>query len=305
MEIVPVGPDGPNLEPIFRDFRRHEKAADMVLESLVGALATRQAQALVALVQGRPAGLIVLSASGESGRIHFLHAIGGAPEVLEALLMQAEETLRSAGSARLSATLFLPAEGVLESAMLHHGYQGFPRARMLLDLEAPAFQEHPPAGYSLIPWQESRQEEAVALIERAYRDTDDALLYPELSGPDGLRRLVERAVAGEFGPFVAALAPMALEGDTLVGLCLSTWHEAFPDQGFILDLAVDPPHRRRGLGRALVIATAGAFRRAGASALGLAVTLSNRPAVQLYENLGFQVEQRFGVFRKMLSPERK
>lgn len=305
MEVVPVGPGGPSLEPIFRDFRRHEGTADTVLESLVAALATRQAQALVALVQGRPTGLIVLSASGESGRIHFLHAVDSAPEVLESLLAQAEETLRSAGSTRLSATLFLPADGFLESAMLHRGYQGFPRARMLLDLGTFVLQEHPPAGYRILPWQESRQEEAVALIERAYRGTDDALLYPELSGPEGSRKLLERAVAGGFGPFDAALAPMALAGKALAGLCLSAWHEAFADQGFILDLAVDVAHRRRGLGRALVIATAAAFRRAGATALGLAVTLSNRPAVHLYESLGFRVEQRFGVFRKMLSPERK
>lgn len=307
MEIVPVGPGGPSLEPLFQDFRRQhtQSSEDMVLEALAGALATRQAQALVALTQGRPLGVLVLGRHGEEGRIHFLHALRDAPEVLEALLARAEETLRSAGSRRLSATLAVHAGDALEGVLARQGYHSFLRARMRLDLAALQAQPLPPAGYALSPWQDQRLEEAATLTEESHRGTDDAALYPEFSGPTGAQSMLERIVAGEFGPFDAALAPMALAGDALAAFCLSVWHTAFPDQGFILDLAVAPAHRRRGLGRALVVATAQAFRQAGATALGLAVTLSNEPALRLYQGLGFQFEQRFGLFRKALCPERK
>lgn len=55
----------------------------------------------------------------------------------------------------------------------------------------------------------------------------------------------------------------------------------------ILTLAVEPAARRRGLGRALVDAAAGAARMAGAQALFLEVAHDNAPALALYEAAGF------------------
>lgn len=55
----------------------------------------------------------------------------------------------------------------------------------------------------------------------------------------------------------------------------------------ILTLAVEPTARRRGLGRALVDAAAGAARMAGAASLFLEVAHDNAPALGLYEAAGF------------------
>jgi [ribosomal protein S18]-alanine N-acetyltransferase len=55
----------------------------------------------------------------------------------------------------------------------------------------------------------------------------------------------------------------------------------------ILTLAVDPAARRRGFGKALVQAAAGAAKIAGAEALFLEVGFDNPAALALYRSAGF------------------
>ncbi len=305
MEIVTVRAGGADLEPILQDYRRrYDLGEAAVLNVLLDALSSRRAQALVALRSGRPVGAIVVSQRGAEGQIRFWHVLEGETVALEPLLRRAEEVVSRAGARRVGGTLVFPPGDPLEQALRRHGYRLAARARMVLDLGAgPPPPLWPPA-YRLSPWMDTYEAAAVELLARAHQDSADAALYPELAGPEGPRRLLERVRAGMYGRFDPALAPIALAGAELAGLCLNVWHAALPGQGFILDLAVAPARRRRGLGKALVVASAQAFHRAGAQALGLAVTLANRPAVALYEELGFQVEQHFSLLHKELATVR-
>ena len=58
------------------------------------------------------------------------------------------------------------------------------------------------------------------------------------------------------------------------------------DEAEILTLAVDPSHRRNGLGRALLAAAIASLREAGAKRLFLEVDEANAPARGLYQSLG-------------------
>lgn len=309
MEIAPSLPGASNLEPILDDYRRHHHLSEqVVLTMLIGALAAGRAQALVALEDGRSVGGVVLSRAGGQGKIHLLHARAGTDGVEEALLDRAEEELaRGGGLEQISATLALLSDSSLEEVFGRRGYQVLSRARLVLDLAgaaAPAdFTPKEPAlprRYRLGPWQADLAEEAAALIEAAHRDSPDTELYPELGGIAGAHLLLERLLSGYFGRFTPAHSFVLRTGPSLVGLCLSVWHKGLPQHGFIVDLCVDAAHRRRGLGRALVLATARAFHQAGAQGLALAVTLSNRPALALYLGMGFRLEQRFSVFRRSM-----
>ena len=62
----------------------------------------------------------------------------------------------------------------------------------------------------------------------------------------------------------------------------------------MMNIAVHPDYRRRGVGRALVLALCKALRRQMlASALTLEVRDSNAPAIALYDSLGYeQIGQR-------------
>jgi ribosomal-protein-alanine N-acetyltransferase len=71
----------------------------------------------------------------------------------------------------------------------------------------------------------------------------------------------------------------------------------------ILTLAVAPPARRRGLGRALVDAAADIAARAGAEAMFLEVAADNTAALALYASAGFvPVGRRAGYYRRAGSP---
>lgn len=301
MEIVAARAGGSDLEPILQDYRRRYQLSETaVLNALFESLAAQRAQAWLALDAGRPVGAIILSQQGKEAHLRLLHTMETAPAAAAALLEQTEALLRQGKAERISGSLPFSPQDPLLQVLRQHGYQATPRARLVLDLAAvDTALPHLP-GYRFVSWQASYQDAAAVLLELAHRDSADIALQPEFAGLEGIQRLFQMVFAGHYGRFDPDLAWMALAGEQLAGLALNVWHAALQTQGFILDLAVAPAHRRQGLGRALVLTTAHAFREAGAPKLGLAVTLVNRPAMALYEGLGFQVEQYFSVIDKVL-----
>lgn len=77
---------------------------------------------------------------------------------------------------------------------------------------------------------------------------------------------------------------VAKEGAVLLGFCgLSISFE----QGDILNIAVDPAHRQKGVGERLLRTALEAFGAMGGKQLFLEVRTSNAPARRLYEKCGF------------------
>ena len=68
------------------------------------------------------------------------------------------------------------------------------------------------------------------------------------------------------------------------------------DQAEIRNMAVDPEHRRRGVGRALVEDARARLLRAGAKRIFLEVRASNRAALALYYSVGFALHSRRKVY---------
>lgn len=85
-------------------------------------------------------------------------------------------------------------------------------------------------------------------------------------------------------PHVRAFAVDAPDG-RLAGYALAS---VVTDQGEILNLAVAPDTRRRGLGRMLLAAMLDMFRREGVVSVFLEVRPSNAAAIHLYEAAGFR-----------------
>lgn len=67
---------------------------------------------------------------------------------------------------------------------------------------------------------------------------------------------------------------------------------AIVDEGEILNLAVAPPHQRRGVGRLLARRALDELSARGARAVYLEVRESNTAARRLYESLGFEAVAR-------------
>lgn len=67
--------------------------------------------------------------------------------------------------------------------------------------------------------------------------------------------------------------------------------------GYVRHLAVDPAHRREGLGRALMLALAARFRAADCTEWRLNVKAENAAAIALYESLGLRTAYPTWVLR--------
>ena len=78
---------------------------------------------------------------------------------------------------------------------------------------------------------------------------------------------------------------VALEENTVVGYIGS---QTVIDETDMMNVAVHPDHRRKGIAKALVCALVEELKAAGSRCLTLEVRASNEPAKTLYEKLGFQ-----------------
>ena len=88
---------------------------------------------------------------------------------------------------------------------------------------------------------------------------------------------------------------VALEGEKVVGYVGS---QTVIDETDMMNIAVHPDHRRKGIAQALVEALETCLRNRDSKMLLLEVRDSNAPAITLYEKLGFlQVGLRKNYYR--------
>jgi ribosomal protein S18 acetylase RimI-like enzyme len=70
-------------------------------------------------------------------------------------------------------------------------------------------------------------------------------------------------------------------------------------RGWLYTVAVDPRHRRRGIGAALVRRAEAALRELGALKINLQVRTSNAGVVAFYEKLGYRVEELLSMGKRL------
>ncbi len=142
------------------------------------------------------------------------------------------------------------------------------------------YQSYDPADPAVFQW----------TLQRTYEGTLDC---PELNGARG----VEDVIAGHqgHGRFDPALWLLALAEGEPIGVLLLTasadsgdWETSY--------VGVVPEARRRGFGRELMHQALAEARAAGAETLTLSVDARNRPAAELYHDLGFETFDRREVF---------
>ena len=104
----------------------------------------------------------------------------------------------------------------------------------------------------------------------------------------------EKSIASELTNKLS-LWLVAMEDDQVAGYVGS---QTVMDWSDMMNVAVHPDHRRKGIGEALVTALETALRENGSQCLTLEVRDSNVPAITLYEKLGFvQVGLRRNYYR--------
>lgn len=82
---------------------------------------------------------------------------------------------------------------------------------------------------------------------------------------------------------------VAVAGEQIIGY---GGLQAVADEGYITNIAVDPAHRRQGVGHALTVALVELARQKGLEFISLEVRQSNLAAQALYQNNGFTLQGR-------------
>lgn len=166
--------------------------------------------------------------------------------------------------------------------------------RRAVGLDAPPDPPQVPAGWRFAPAREVALEPLNRLDWEAFRGSPDAAFIADT--PEANRRLIEGIVAGQLGRFLEEASVAIVDAAGVPGGFILTVEES-PRVGVIVDVAVDPAHRRLGLGRALMLRSLRALLALGHTAARLWVTDSNRPARALYESLGFEADATALIYR--------
>ena len=159
-----------------------------------------------------------------------------------------------------------------------------------------------PAGLEVTTVRHVPFDQLTSMDWRAYRGTPDESL---LSGtPEGNRELLDNALRGLFGPYLDEASPAVRnESGALVGFAVACQESL--RTGILLDLAVDPDFRRRGIGTALVSRTLRALLALGYPKAHLWVTDGNEPARALYNKAGFVVDASAAIYRWVRNPAKR
>jgi ribosomal protein S18 acetylase RimI-like enzyme len=161
---------------------------------------------------------------------------------------------------------------------------------MEIDLGEPPAEPEPPAGLTIRAYRPDDDDQALhAMHQEAFAE------HWEFA-PQPLEKWISwRRRRSDYHP---ELWRIALEGGEIAGAALCFGER---NLGWVLDLAVGPRWRRRGLGLALLQSGFRALGERGHTHVGLEVDSENESgATRLYERAGMRVTRRYATYEKRL-----
>ena len=213
----------------------------------------------------------------------------GDDETVGAAVDWAETTARSRGFPRLRASASL---GSAVAAYLgRHGYRPIRHSfRMRIDLESPPPEPDWPAGITVRTPAPGEERAVFEAVEDAFADHWE---WTPAVWEEWAHHMVEADDVDQ------TLWQVARDGDEIAGACVCRYAPGEPGLGWVRQLGVRPPWRRRGLGTALLLGAFRLFWERGTKAVGLGVDGENTTgAVRLYERAGMRVVHRFDTYEK-------
>jgi ribosomal protein S18 acetylase RimI-like enzyme len=126
------------------------------------------------------------------------------------------------------------------------------------------------------------REPLCALWRRVFPD-DPPWNAPELVIENKLRVQAELLLVGELAGSIVGAVVAGFDGM----------------RGWLYHLAVSPEHRRRGFATELVRAAEQALRDLGCTKVNLQVRTANQDVIAFYRSLGYQVEERVSMGRRI------
>jgi ribosomal protein S18 acetylase RimI-like enzyme len=253
----------------------------------------------VAMEDGHPVGYGFYVLEDHKGLIGGLFASSeyAHASITEKLLAEMMNALQVTPHLQRIEAQLMPFGSELDPSFLSRFFRLHARQFMLLRLDEAHVSNKPASsGLHIEQWTDRAFESAARLIQLAYANHVDAEIndqyHSEAGGMKFLRNIVLLPGCGQFLPEASFLMRPAT-GDRLIGMVLtSTVAEGV---GHTTQICVLPGYQGHGVGRQLMEHAIQALRRRNYEALSLTVTSVNKPAVELYEHLGFRTIKTFAA----------
>jgi ribosomal protein S18 acetylase RimI-like enzyme len=219
-------------------------------------------------------------------------------QLLEAVLPEAQA---HAGSQRVECQTLFSTAPRADSHFGRAGFSGRRRHYLVRELSRPVPSVE--ARFRLRPFRREDIPLAARLIHRSHEGSLDAALNLTYSTPASCRGFVETLVLRSgCGRFDNEASLIADGGDGALGVVLAS--DLCATNGHLCQVSVAPEFQGRGLGRLLVTEALAAFQRKGLASASLSVTVDNRRAYELYEQLGFGLRREFTAHAWVRPPAR-
>ena len=270
-----------------------EHADAIIAQMLPEGVRTRASAVLAILVDEREAGAVWLSLPGERAYLIDAHVERDLdPGERDDVMTLIESLARETGAVTLSADVFLGDE---ETRRLLDG-RGFEVSSIQMLLDPLPERDEADEPIEVRPMTGERFERFAADAERGF--AEELAATGRISYEDAVeeaRRQFRVELPEGVDTEGQELFTSSVDGEEVGVLWLSRRVRAGVPHAFILDIAVDAAHQRRGYGRALMHAAERESRLMGAASLGLHVFGANTAAVSLYERLGYRRVQELVV----------
>ncbi|MGA9771173.1 MAG: GNAT family N-acetyltransferase [Blastocatellia bacterium] len=150
---------------------------------------------------------------------------------------------------------------------------------------------------TLRAWEDDDFALATRIVHRSYRGGPDSRINSQYRTEEGcaelLSILTDHVWCGDFLPYISRVAVRSAP-QNMVGVLIAS--RIAPRAGHIGQISAHPAYQGQGLGRRMLGSALEEFDRYGFGSVSLAVTLTNKPALHLYESCGFNAVHTFPVF---------
>ncbi|MHA3963690.1 MAG: GNAT family N-acetyltransferase [Candidatus Thorarchaeota archaeon SMTZ1-45] len=186
----------------------------------------------------------------------------------------------------------------LSQHLIEIGFVKYDRAHMTLDKNAIEELDEPilPAGMSFEVYSRSNRNEISELIFRGNDGSVDQDVFPDFFGSlENCMKMVEDIEGDRYGEYKDGSSWILRFDCVIIGACFMTCMDGAT--GYIPDIVIEPEHRGKGLGRALLIHSMKRQIESNTTICktDLDVTFSNT-ARYLYESLGFSTVEEYAMY---------
>jgi len=211
------------------------------------------------------------------------------------LLRETVDQIRMTGVPRIESSFVCLDSSWLRPFFEREGFRTYWRELMRCELRRTQESVTPPALVQLESLRVSDLREAAAIMLAAYHGGVDAEMGQRYRTYEGCE-LVLQNLLGQSGGGIPILEASAMARHRGRGIGFIILTEIAPRQGHLAQVAVLPEYQRQGLGRLLLRYGLSRLAELGFDMLSLIVSRLNRPALKMYQLIGFQSVLSFPVF---------